>query len=171
MSESGPGGGRRSFLLAAVVLVLSRETRGADGAPPRPGPRDLCPVCGMLVAKYPNWVAIVEHEDGRAWFFDGAKDLFKYLFDIPKYGRSGKSAGIARRWVTEFYGLRRIDAGKAFYVVGSDVMGPMGHELVPLASRVEAEEFLADHKGRRILTFTEVGRDLLDKIDAGRFDN
>ena len=24
---------------------------------PQPGPRDLCPVCGMLVAKYPAWVA------------------------------------------------------------------------------------------------------------------
>ena len=170
MSETRLGGGRRSFLLAAAALVLSRGARGADGPPPKPGPHDLCPVCGMLVAKYPNWVAIVENEDGRARFFDGAKDLFKYLFDVPKYGGGGKPAGIVRRWVTEFYGLSRIDARKAFYVVGSDVLGPMGHELVPLASREEAEEFLADHRGRRILTFTEVGRNLLDKIDAGRFD-
>ena len=169
MSEAGPGGGRRAFLLAAASLLLSRGARGTDGAPPRPGPRDLCPVCGMLVAKYPNWVAIVEHEGGRARFFDGAKDLFKYHFDGPKYGE-GTTAGVVRRWVTEFYGLNRIEAGKAFYVVGSDVLGPMGHELVPLASREEAEEFLADHKGRCILTFAEVGRDLPGKLDAGRFE-
>ena len=162
--------GRRSFLLAGAGLVLSRVARGADGAPPIPGPRDLCPVCGMLVAKYPNWVAIVEHEGGRARFFDGAKDLFKYLFDVPKYGGSGKSAGVVRRWVTEFYGLTRIEARKALFVVGSDVLGPMGNELVPLASREEAEEFLADHKGRRILTFAEVSRDLVEKLDAARFE-
>ena len=26
---------------------------------PKPGTKDLCPVCGMLVSKYPNWVATI----------------------------------------------------------------------------------------------------------------
>ena len=49
-------------------------------------------------------------------------------------------------------------------------MGPMGHELIPLASRADAEEFLGDHQGRRILRFDEVGRALPEKLDVGRFD-
>jgi nitrous oxide reductase accessory protein NosL len=31
-------------------------------------------------------------------------------------------------------------------VIGSDVLGPMGHELVPHDSSEEAREFMADHK-------------------------
>lgn len=72
--------------------------------------------------------------------------------------------------MTEYYGLTRVDARTAFYLVGSDVLGPMGHELVPLASREEAEEFLADHKGRLILRFDDVTVDTPGKLDSKRFD-
>jgi nitrous oxide reductase accessory protein NosL len=37
--------------------------------------------------------------------------------------------------VTDYYRVQRIDAHKAYYVVGSDVLGPMGHELIPLETR------------------------------------
>jgi len=43
----------------------------------------------------------------------------------------------------------------------------MGHELVPLASRQDAEEFMADHKGKRILTFDQVGVEVLKTLDKG----
>jgi nitrous oxide reductase accessory protein NosL len=46
----------------------------------------------------------------------------------------------------------------------------MGHELIPLASRADAEEFLADHQGRRILRFDEVNKDLPGRLDLGRFE-
>jgi hypothetical protein len=39
----------------------------------------------MVVSKYPAWVATVVYKDGHAHHFDGAKDLFKYLFDVPRY--------------------------------------------------------------------------------------
>lgn len=163
---------RPGFLVAVAAMVLSSSllARGASNAPPTPGPRDVCPVCGMLVAKYPNWVAIMELEDGKPSFFDGAKDLFKYFFELRKEGGGRKPLRISRLWVTEYYGLTRVDARTAFYVVGSDVLGPMGHELVPLASREEAEEFLADHKGRRILRFDDVTVDTPGKLDSKRFD-
>lgn len=124
----------------------------------------------MLVAKYPSWVAILEIETGPPRFFDGAKDLFKHLFEMRKPGRGRPAPRIGRIWVTEFYGLTRVDARTAFYVVGSDVLGPMGHELVPLASREDAEEFLADHKGRHILRFDDVTADTPAKLDSRRFD-
>ena len=124
----------------------------------------------MLVAKYPNWVAILQVEDAPVRFFDGAKDLFKFLFELRKSHGGRPAPRIARIWVTEYYGLTRVDARTAFYVVGSDVLGPMGHELVPLSSREEAEEFLSDHKGRRILRFDDVTVDTPGKLDSKRFD-
>jgi nitrous oxide reductase accessory protein NosL len=96
--------------------------------------------------------------------------MFKYLFDVPRYAKGHRAQDIARIGVTEYYEVKRIDARTAWYVIGSDVLGPMGHELIPLASRADAEEFMHDHQGKRILRFDEVKRDLPGKLDAGRFD-
>jgi nitrous oxide reductase accessory protein NosL len=52
--------------------------------------------------------------------------------------------------------LKHIDGRAAFYVIGSDVMGPMGKELVPFASEAAARDFLKDHRGQRVLTFKEI---------------
>ncbi len=153
--------------LAACLLALALPV-GAH-AFPAPAPRDLCPVCGMVVSKYPAWIATVVYKDGHAHHFDGAKDLFKFLFDVQGYTRGHRREDIVRIGVTEYYGLKRIDARQAWYVIGSDVLGPMGHELIPLASREDAEEFLRDHRGRRILRFDEVTRELPARLDAGKF--
>ena len=54
---------------------------------PKPGAKDLCPVCGMLTAKYPNWVATIVYKDGHAHHFDGA------IFS-PRFFHSATGAGI-----------------------------------------------------------------------------
>jgi nitrous oxide reductase accessory protein NosL len=95
--------------------------------------------------------------------------MFKYLHDLSRYAPGHRKESIAGIHVTEFYGLNKIDARKAFYVTGSDVLGPMGHEFVPLASRADAEEFLKDHKGRQIVTFDQVDSALVGKVDDGKF--
>jgi nitrous oxide reductase accessory protein NosL len=46
----------------------------------------------------------------------------------------------------------------------------MGHELVPLATQAEAEEFMRDHQGRRILRFDDVNPALLEQLDHGKFE-
>ncbi len=121
----------------------------------------------MFVVKYPEWAATLVYRDGAVEHFDGGKDLFKYLFDLGKYAPTRSAADIAAIAVTEYYGLTRIDARSAWFVIGSDVLGPMGHELVPLASAADAEEFLADHQGTRVLRFDDVTPHLLERLDAG----
>lgn len=164
---------RRTLLSVTAMAVLAATllpvpTLAADHALPKPGAKDLCPVCGMLVSKYPNWTAIVTYKDGHAHFFDGAKDMFKYLADIQKYAPGHKLEDISGMWVTEFYGLTRIDARKAVYVIGSDVLGPMGHELVPLESQGDAADFLKEHKGKRTLAFEQVTAAITSRLDRGK---
>ena len=167
---------RRRFLRilavtgAAVGLALLGWPVLAAETPkfPSPGPKDTCPVCGMFVSLYPDWVATVLYQDGHVHHFDGAKDLFKYLLNLPKYAPGHSPDNIAAIGVTEYYGVTRIDARAAWYAIGSDTLGPMGHELVPLTTQAEAEEFLKDHQGKRILRFDDVTPALLEQLDRGK---
>jgi len=90
--------------------------------------------------------------------------------DLGRWAPGHRAEDIAVIAVTDYYGVGRIDAHVAWYVIGSDVLGPMGHELIPHASEAEAQEFLQDHKGLRILRFGDVDLELLQRLDAGRFD-
>ena len=115
--------------------------------------------------KYPDWSAQIIFTDGAVLFFDGAKDLFKFYFDIKKYAPDKSEKDIAAIYVTEYYEMKVIKAEDAFFVIGSDVYGPMGHELIPLASKADADEFMRDHKGRRILKFEAVKPAMIKKLD------
>lgn len=159
-----------SFLyrMLSVMAVASFFLWGSIAfaqTPPKPNPKDLCPVCGMIVSKYPNWVAVITWKDGHAHFFDGAKDMFKFLLHLDKFAPNHRKEEIAGIFVTDFYNLQRSDARKALFVVGSDVLGPMGHELVPLLNTADAQDFLTDHKGKKILKFEDVSVAVISSLD------
>ena len=156
-------------LLWVLAFTSGANAQSALSGIPKPAAKDLCPVCGMIVSKYPNWVATVLYKDGHAHHFDGAKDMFKYLQDLPKYAPGHRREDIEAIVVTDFYNLGKVDARQAYFVIGSDILGPMGHELVPLANRMDAEEFLKDHKGKRALAFGQITSQLVDQVDNGRF--
>jgi nitrous oxide reductase accessory protein NosL len=157
--------------LIIYVSLLWIPTLAAESLDlPKPAPTDTCPVCGMFVAKYPEWVGTVLYKDGHAHHFDGAKDLFKYLLNMPKWAPGHREEDIQSIGVTEYYSVSLIDARKAWYVIGSDVLGPMGHELIPLETKEDAEEFKADHGGKRILRFGDVAYKLLLQLDEGVFE-
>lgn len=158
-----------ALAIAAGVMTTGQAASARPVKLPAPGPRDTCPVCGMFVAPYPYWVATVLWRDGKAVHFDGAKDFFKYLQDLKKYASGRSLADLQAMGVTDYYGTGRIDAVDAYYVLGSDVLGPMGHELVPHDTEAEAQEFMGDHNGRRVLRFREVTQAMLLGLDNGKF--
>ena len=67
--------------------------------------------------------------------------------------------------MTDYYSLESIEGTRAFYVIGSDVFGPMGKELIPFGKETEAREFLKDHKGKKILRFQEITPEILKTLD------
>jgi copper chaperone NosL len=156
----------KRFLVGLLIsLIISSPAVSADITPLKPSQKDKCPVCGMFVHKYPDWAAQIIFTDGSVIFFDGAKDLFKFYFDIKKYTPDKSEKDIAAIYVTEYYEMKVIKAEDAFFVIGSDVYGPMGHELIPLASKADADEFMRDHRGRRILKFEAVKPVMIKKLD------
>lgn len=108
---------------------------------------EKCPVCGMFVYKYPRWAAQIFHTD-KHYSFDGVKCMMRYFFE--------QTEAIKEIKVTDYYSLQAIDGKKAFYVIGSTIYGPMGHELIPFLELEDAKTFKEDHDGKAILEFHKI---------------
>lgn len=150
---------------ALVVACLAPSPLRGEEAALAPRPDDKCAVCGMFVAKYPDWIAAVRFADGGRAFFDGPRDLFTFLLGDLRDGRGHGARDVKAVVVTDYYSLKQLDAHAAWFVLGSDVLGPMGRELVPFAEEGAAREFLRDHRGKRLLRFGEVTRAVLQELE------
>jgi len=157
------------YLVFIVLAVLSPVLLAGAGAAqtdmPKPIAKDKCPVCGMFIAKYPDWISTILFKDGSHAFFDGPKDMFKYLLDLKRYNPSKAAGDIKAIRVLDYYAVAPIDAKKAWYVLGSDVFGPMGRELIPLGRESDAKVFMKDHKGTKMVRFSEVTVDVVKTRD------
>jgi nitrous oxide reductase accessory protein NosL len=153
------------LLFVAALSGLSGISSGQLQPPAKPSPRDKCPVCGMFVAGYPDFLAAIVFSDGAVFYFDGPKDMFRFLFDPMKYSPGRDREDISTVWVTDYYSLALVDGSAAFFVRGSDILGPMGGELIPLAKEEEAKEFMNDHKGEAFLRFKDVTPDVIANLD------
>ncbi len=155
---------RNGLIVAAVCFVLVFSAALVQGAPEKEISQDTrCAVCGMFVAKYGNWGTQIRLADSSTLFFDGMKDLMVFYHNPQKYS-SFATQDVKEAWVRDYYSQEWIDGFKAFYVVGSDVLGPMGKEFIPFADKAAAETFLKDHKGHKILTFNEITDELVQSM-------
>jgi len=154
---------RRMPVVLVSMLIVSSICFAAE--PVKLSAREECPVCGMYSAKYPKFKTEIIFKDGTHVAFDGPKDMFKYYFNPPAYKASKKQADIEAVFVTDYRSLLWVDGRKAFYVLGSTVMGPMGNELIPFGNRKDAEKFMGEHAGKTLLLFDEVSPDLPKSLD------
>lgn len=139
-----------STVLACYAAPSTRTTK--DSVPK--GAR--CAMCGMLVARFQNWVASITFKGGATTYFDGPKCMFGYYANPSAVDPGKKRSDFATMTVRDYYSLKPIEARKAYFVTGSDVLGPMGAELVPFVRRSDAAGFKKDHHGKRVLAFSEV---------------
>ena len=129
---------------------------------------EKCPVCGMFVYKYPKWASrLYFQKEGKehSHAFDGVKDMAKYV-QTPATYHAHKDFNVDRIVVTDYYTQLAIDGRSAYYVVGSDVLGPMGHELIPFKNETDAKTFMKDHKGSAIVTFDKITPQMICKLDG-----
>jgi len=154
------------FGLLTCIVLLGQGACSAQAAPAGGvDPSVRCPVCGMFVAKYDNWLAQIRLVDETVMYFDGVKDLLVFYFDPGGYSTASPK-DIKEIWVKDYYSLQWLAGHLAFYVVGSDVYGPMGKEFIPFATREAADDFLRDHKGEKILVFSEISNELVQSMRA-----
>jgi copper chaperone NosL len=153
------------LLIIVVQLFIFAPIVSANGtATDTVSSRTRCSVCGMFVAKYPNWLTQIHYDNQKQTnFFDGVKDMMVFYFDPERYKAPSRDT-ITDIFVKDYYSLKMFSAKDAYYVIGSDVYGPMGHELIPFASKEAAESFLKDHHGKKILTFEEITPELIKSL-------
>lgn len=137
-----------------VVALFLFAACGADAEPPV-----RCELCGMRVEPGSGWRAGGSSASGATLAFDTPKCLFRY--------RHTRGA-ITEPWVIEYYTQARRPAAELFYVIGTDLEGPMGRDLVPVAERDAADQLLADHHGERVLAFDEVDAATVETLFAPR---
>ena len=153
--------------LEAVAYYVSNGSMKLTGKHIAVPAKEKCPVCGMFVAKYPKWVGLIIVGE-KKYYFDGAKDMMKfYIFDADfPYDRRK----IQTMKVTDFYTLEGIPAKEAFYVIGSDVYGPMGNELIPFKTQEAAKNFMNDHRGEEIVHFDKITAKMVMALDGIEYE-
>ncbi|NOY90834.1 MAG: hypothetical protein GXP55_06440 [Deltaproteobacteria bacterium] len=121
--------------------------------------RARCVQCGMPIDPTSRWTAGVTGASGEEQLFDSPKCLFRYM-----RGDDGRGASLP--WFTEYYSQERRPGTSLRFVLGSNLSGPMGADLVPVEGEQAARRFAADHVGEQVLTYEEVDEARLRTIDA-----
>ena len=101
---------------AALLLAFALLPAWGEGLRlPAPGPKDTCPVCGMFVSLYPDWVATVLYKDGHAHLslihiYAGIQSAAEIGFRIqgsriPSFPRMRESSQPLKNGIPAFAGM------------------------------------------------------------------
>ena len=160
------------FLLALTLgCAASGEKKTGSSQVAVPQPMDIppdvsCGKCGMYPAKYPRWQSQIVFKGGSMTPFDGCKCMFNFLFAMDEYDKIHSLDDVSIAWVKDFNSGKWINAEDAYYVVGSNMMGPMGRELIPFADQGEAMKFHQEQGGNR-MNYAEISLGVLKTLGMG----
>jgi nitrous oxide reductase accessory protein NosL len=142
---------------------------------------DQCDVCGMVIPNHPGPSAQIFYRDQRPSSHDNPARFCStweaFQYDFERQDRGWRRAVF---YVTDYsaveYELTRdggdtlvsthpeagafVDATAVTFVVGSEVKGAMGRDLIGFSDRADAEAFRDDHGGD-LTTFDAVDRDTI----------
>jgi len=138
---------RRAFLLAAAALTaLSLSAPGCSKHEVR------CKTCGMKIDPASPWRAELIGTDGAVTPFDSPRCALRSW-------RAGTTTAKTLR-VQDYYDRSTRDGAEVRFVVGGDVVGPMGPDLVPV-DPARVSKFIQDHAADRALKLEEITLEVL----------
>jgi len=121
--------------------------------------QDRCPLCGMFPAKRPKSAAAMVLKDGRTFYFCANGCLLRAWRQSDRRLKVPVE-DIQRMVVQDYFSGATLDAHEAWWVAGSNVVGPMGPALVALESEQEVAAFKKRHGGRRVFRLRDVDDEL-----------
>ena len=168
-----------AFLLMAAPAGADEPSSGSQAAAPvRPvaallpladdgtlqvSDQDRCPLCGMFPAKRPKTAAAMALSDGRTFYFCGNGCMLRAWRDPARHLKA-QPGDIARMMTKDFFRGVPLDAHQAWWVAGSDVIGPMGPALVALSTEGDVAQFQGRHGGRFVFQLSQMDDTLWQKL-------
>ncbi len=151
----------KKFWVILFLVLLFGMTNCVSLQPIKIEPHKACPLCGMYPARYPQFNCQIVFKDGSYEAFDSAVGLLVYRL-FPD-NTEIKLKPIAKIYFKDYFKEIWLEAGKTFFVTGSEIMGPMGVEFLPVDSEQAAEELKKQEQGQDITHFKEINRQYMIK--------
>lgn len=147
---------RRAFLV--VIASAAVSINACKKTPPSNGPASAarCAFCGMKIKEDNAFRVKAKLQDGTDAAFDSPRCAFEAHVNPAKY----KVASLS---LQEFYDRTWHEPSELHYVIGSDVMGPMGHDLIPVLPAHE-QKLMKDHKGKRIVVLSDINESMIEHL-------
>ncbi len=149
-------GGQAMKVLVLLLFILSLSAFSQPKEPPK---GERCVVCGMDVNIDPKLTSQVKLKDRSYKYAESPKHIIRYYLD--------NKDKVVELWVKDYKSGRWIEGTKAFYVPIKE--GPMGYDLVPFRSKIDAQEFAKSPNSakNRVYQFREIDRTFLEHLDTG----
>ncbi|WP_436930778.1 nitrous oxide reductase accessory protein NosL [Halosimplex halobium] len=180
---------RRPLLVGGAVTLAGLAGCGSSDSGEAPEPvglttEDRCDVCGMVIPNHPGPSAEIFYADSRPSGhdnparFDSTWEAFQYDFqrrdrgweteafyvtDYSAVDYSVREAGADLVISTHPDAAAFVDAESVSFVVGSEVKGAMGRDLIAFSERSDAESF-ADEYGGSLAGFDDVSRETIAQL-------
>ncbi len=149
-----------------------------------------CAKYGIDTSAHPEFRAYARLKDGSALAFASPKAMFAYFFEgenssgnngaasaeenlmsknpaSVNFGESnstGANFGSAELYVTDYASGEILRAQDAFYVFGSVLQSARSDDLITFARLRDAQDFMREKKGHKILQFREISARLIDYL-------
>ncbi|MFC1834847.1 nitrous oxide reductase accessory protein NosL [Thermodesulfobacteriota bacterium] len=170
---------KRRYFIKHILIGIStgalgllspgvEPVRSAGRRFPKPDKKDRCPVCGMFVHKFPKWAAGLVFDNGSMYFHCSPKCMLHNLNNIAKYQPGEERRNLKLIWATDYYTTKKMDARELFFVTGTNLLGPMGLDLVPVRGRNAADNLKADYKGESVLSLEQITPAVIEAARKGR---
>lgn len=135
---------RRAFLVLTVAATVTGCQSAAEGPPQIRYGRDTCDQCGMVISEARFAAAYLT----RQWrLFDDIGDMLVFY--------TSHREDVAIFWVHDYDTGEWLEADRAFFVFSRALQTPMGHGIVAVAGREQADRLVGQIAGE-ILMFAEV---------------
>lgn len=153
-------------VLILFLIILFGMTSYAFSQPVKIESHKECPLCGMYPARYPQFNCQIVFQDGSYEAFDSAIGLLVYLL-FPD-NTEIKLKPVAKIYFKDYFKESWLEADRTFFVTGSEIMGPMGVEFLPVDSEQAAKELKKQEQGKNIIHFNKISRQYMIKAaEAG----
>lgn len=122
--------------------------------------QELCPIKGVSIEKYKDWLGYVEFDDGHIVAVSSPKYTFSYYFLEEKSNKKMKAI-----YLTDYKTKKIIDAKSAFYVFGSNLMSIGGDDIIPFLKEEDSKNFFDKSNGKKIFRYERMTENFINYLD------